>query len=262
MFETKVRCSIASTLNCLFFFEDRLKIPVSTLLYICKIAIFNQLRCLKFDRTSSPLQTRRWRNSWPLWPCRNVQGRAWGRSLQDLLGSNQQIKSSGHTPTHPDLRRRPGLMYSLIHVLKSMHSNYFLWKMCILFIWEGLLVYTKVCRPCIFKISWLIVVLLSIFERERREKYSLHTNISEPHSSKYIIECAQLNHILYMTHYEECICQNALNTKKTYNKLLRCIVNKKALRSVVLNLVVSLFRYLRLIAPSITHVEKYMLYTG
>lgn len=65
-----------------------------------------------------------------------------------------------------------------------------------------------------------------------------------------------------MTHYEECICQNALNTKKTYNKLLRCIVNKKALRSVVLNLVVSLFRYLRLIAPSITHVQKYMLYTG
>lgn len=66
-----------------------------------------------------------------------------------------------------------------------------------------------------------------------------------------------------MTHYEECICQNALNTKKNiYSKLLRCIVNKKALRSVVLNFVVSLFRYLRLIAPSITHVEKNMLYTG
>lgn len=180
MFETKVRCSIASTLNCLFFFEDRLKIPVSTLLYICKIAIFNQLRCLKFDRTSSPLQTRRWRNSWPLWPCRNVQGRAWGRSLQDLLGSNQQIKSSGHTPTHPDLRRRPGLMYSLIHVLKSMHSNYFLWKMCILFIWEGLLVYTKVCRPCIFKMSWLIVrEFFFPFLRGRGEK-DIHYTLIYP----------------------------------------------------------------------------------
>lgn len=50
--------------------------------------------------------------------------------------------------------------------------------------------------------------------------------------------------------------------KNIYSKLLRCVVNKKALRGVVLNLVVSLFRYLRLIAPSITHVEKYMLYTG
>lgn len=50
--------------------------------------------------------------------------------------------------------------------------------------------------------------------------------------------------------------------KNIYSKLLRCIVNKKVLRSVVLNLVVFLFRYLRLIVLLIIYVEKYMLYIG
>lgn len=50
--------------------------------------------------------------------------------------------------------------------------------------------------------------------------------------------------------------------KNIYNKLLCCIVNKKVLRSVVLNLVVFLFRYLRLIVLLIIYVEKNMLYIG
>lgn len=44
---------------------------------------------------------------------------------------------------------------------------------CILFIWEGLLVYTEVCRPCVFKIPCLIVALLSLFSfflKREREK--------------------------------------------------------------------------------------------
>lgn len=50
--------------------------------------------------------------------------------------------------------------------------------------------------------------------------------------------------------------------KNIYSKLLCCIVNKKVLRSVVLNLVVFLFRYLRLIVLLVIYVEKYMLYIG
>lgn len=57
---------------------------------------------------------------------------------------------------------------------------------------------------------------------------------------------------MYLLKYKKNIC----------SKLLFCIVNKKVLRSVVLNLVVFLFCYLRLIVLLIIYVEKYMLYIG
>lgn len=134
-------------------------------------------------------------------------------SMRRKLPRSPWIKSTNQklwTPPYPSRSRQTTWINVFTHVLKSMHSNYFLWENdCILFIWEGLLVCTKVWRPCIFKIPCLNVVLLSIFSFLReRERVSLHINVFEPHLIKYIIECAQLNRRLYMAHYEECVCQN------------------------------------------------------